>query len=58
MQTILKRQGTFNASYKRFEALSSDEMLSSGTSEERDYEGEILLERFWREHPANLTLCS
>jgi hypothetical protein len=36
---------------ERFEALSSDEMLSSGTSEGRDYEGEILLERFWREHP-------
>jgi hypothetical protein len=36
---------------ERFEALSSDEMLSSGMSEGRDYEGEILLERFWREHP-------
>jgi hypothetical protein len=36
---------------ERFEALSSDEMLSSGTSEGRDYEGEILLERFWRDHP-------
>ncbi|MBZ5524803.1 MAG: hypothetical protein LAP21_21400 [Acidobacteriia bacterium] len=36
---------------ERFEALSADEMLSSGTSEGRDYEGEILLERFWRDHP-------
>ncbi len=36
---------------ERFEALSADEMLASGTSEGRDYEGEILLERFWREHP-------
>jgi hypothetical protein len=36
---------------ERFEALSADEMLSSGTSEGRDYDGEILLERFWREHP-------
>lgn len=36
---------------ERFEALSADEMLSSGTSEGRDYEGDIQLERFWREHP-------
>lgn len=36
---------------ERFEALSADEMLSSGISEGRDYEGEILLERFWRDHP-------
>jgi hypothetical protein len=35
---------------ERFEALSSDEMLSSGVSEGRDYEGEILLERFWQGH--------
>jgi hypothetical protein len=35
---------------ERFEALGADEMLSSGTAEGRDYEGEILLERFWREH--------
>ena len=37
---------------ERFEALTSDEMLSSGASEGRDYEGEILLERFWRDHKA------
>ena len=37
---------------ERFEALSSDEMLSSGMSEGRDYEGEILLaQRFWRAPP-------
>lgn len=35
---------------ERFEALTPDEMLSSGTSEGRDYEGEILLEQFWRDH--------
>jgi len=35
---------------ERFEALTADEMLSSGTSEGRDYEGEILLERFWRDN--------
>jgi len=35
---------------ERFEALTADEMLSSGTSEGRDYEGEILLEQFWRNH--------
>ena len=36
---------------ERFEALAADEMLSSGTSEGRDYESEIQLERFWRDHP-------
>ena len=35
---------------ERFEALTPDEMLSSGASEGRDYEGEILLEQFWRSH--------
>ena len=35
---------------ERFEALTPDEMLSSGVSEGRDYEGEILLEQFWRSH--------
>ena len=35
---------------ERFEALTPDEMLSSGTAEGRDYESEILLERFWRNH--------
>ncbi len=35
---------------ERFEALSPDEMLASGTAEGRDYEGEILLEQFWRSH--------
>jgi hypothetical protein len=35
---------------ERFEALTPDEMLSSGTSEGRDYHGEILLEQYWREH--------
>jgi hypothetical protein len=35
---------------ERFEALTPDEMLSSGTSEGRDYEGAILLEQYWREH--------
>ncbi len=35
---------------ERFEALTPDEMLSSGASEGRDYEGEILLEQFWRNH--------
>jgi hypothetical protein len=34
---------------ERFEALSTDEMLESGVTEGRDYEGEILIERFWRE---------
>lgn len=36
---------------ERFEALSSDEMLASGTTEGRDYEREVLIERFWRKHP-------
>ncbi|MGB2639421.1 MAG: hypothetical protein WAN32_10775, partial [Candidatus Acidiferrum sp.] len=35
---------------ERFEALTPDEMLSSGISEGRDYEGEILLEQYWRDH--------
>lgn len=35
---------------ERFEALTPDEMLSSGASEGRDYQGEILLEQFWRSH--------
>jgi len=35
---------------ERFEALTPDEMLSSGASEGRDYGGEILLEQFWRSH--------
>lgn len=35
---------------ERFEALTPDEMLSSGVAEGRDYEGEILLEQFWRSH--------
>jgi len=34
---------------ERFEALSTDEMLETGVTEGRDYEGEILIERFWRE---------
>ncbi len=33
---------------ERFEALSTDEMLETGVTEGRDYEGEILIERFWR----------
>lgn len=36
---------------ERFEALSSDEMLESGTTEGRDYEREVLIERFWRKYP-------
>jgi hypothetical protein len=36
---------------ERFEALSSDEMLASGATEGRDYEEEVLIERFWRRHP-------
>jgi hypothetical protein len=36
---------------ERFEALSSDEMLASGATEGRDYEEEVLIERFWRKHP-------
>jgi hypothetical protein len=36
---------------ERFEALSSDEMFESGTTEGRDYEREVLIERFWRKHP-------
>lgn len=36
---------------ERFEALAPDEMLATGTAEGRDYESEILLERYWREHP-------
>ena len=36
---------------ERFEALAPDEMLATGTSEGRDYESEILLERYWRDHP-------
>ena len=36
---------------ERFDALSSDEMLASGTTEGRDYEREVLIERFWRKHP-------
>jgi hypothetical protein len=35
---------------ERFEALTPDEMLSSGVSQGRDYEGEIQLEQFWRSH--------
>jgi hypothetical protein len=34
---------------ERFEALSADEMLSSGATAGRDYGGVILLEGFWRE---------
>jgi hypothetical protein len=34
---------------ERFEALSTDEMLETGVTEGRDYGGEILIERFWRE---------
>ena len=34
---------------ERFEALSTDEMLETGVTEGRDYEGEILIERFWRD---------
>jgi len=44
------RSGTGIWLAERFEALTADEMLSSGTSEGRDYEGEILLERFWRDN--------
>ena len=36
---------------ERFEALAPDEMLATGTAEGRDYESEILLERYWRDHP-------
>jgi hypothetical protein len=36
---------------ERFEALSLDEMLASGATEGRDYEEEILIERYWRRHP-------
>ncbi|MBI2266244.1 MAG: hypothetical protein HYU64_13930 [Armatimonadetes bacterium] len=34
---------------ERFEALSSDEVLSSGAIVGRDYDSVVLLERFWRE---------
>jgi hypothetical protein len=34
---------------ERFEALSADEMLSSGATEGRDYESVVFLEQFWRE---------
>jgi hypothetical protein len=34
---------------ERFEALTTDEMLSSGATEGRDYESVILLEQVWRE---------
>jgi|HubBroStandDraft_2_1064218.scaffolds.fasta_scaffold01231_4 hypothetical protein len=33
---------------ERFEALSADQMLATGVSEGRDYEGEVLIEHFWR----------
>jgi hypothetical protein len=33
---------------ERFEALTTDEMLETGVTEGRDYEGEILIERYWR----------
>jgi hypothetical protein len=36
---------------ERFEALSPDEMLASGATEGRDYDEEVLIERFWRKYP-------
>ncbi len=40
---------------ERFEALSTDEMLETGVTEGRDYDGEILIERFWRESANKFT---
>ncbi|MEO8350636.1 MAG: hypothetical protein ABI680_02825 [Chthoniobacteraceae bacterium] len=36
---------------ERLEALSTDELLASGTTEGRDYETVLLLEDYWRRHP-------
>jgi hypothetical protein len=50
LQTVLElRSPTGIWVAERFEALSTDEMLSSGATEGRDYDSVILLEQFWRE---------
>ena len=50
LQTVIElRSPTGIWVAERFEALSTDEMLSSGATEGRDYDSVILLEQFWRE---------
>lgn len=42
------RQGVGVWLAERFEALSTDELLQTGVTEGRDYDQEILIEKFWR----------